>query len=95
MLSLSPQHVPQHHVASNLRSLVAIPMSELPHGAARAALFTLASAGHDVYAYRSLGSQSHIIWIAPAYPYENGRYTCAEYLEMYRRGEVRGDVAAQ
>lgn len=81
---------PQHalEIAENLSSLAAIPTKELPEGPARDALVALAVSGHEVYAYRPLGADYHNIWIRPAYPYLDGRMTCAEYLRRFNVGEL-------
>lgn len=77
-----------HEITENIARLSALPLTVLPAGPARAALFTLAEAGHDVDAYTPFGMpDTWNIWCKPAYPSMQGRYSPAEWQAAYA-GEV-------
>ncbi|HZC04069.1 MAG TPA: hypothetical protein VE338_00355 [Ktedonobacterales bacterium] len=81
-------------IAENVKSLRAIPTHELPDRDARAALIALAESGHEVYAYTPVGYTSHIIWIRPEWPDQDGRLSPVEWMTRYRASIVDGTLDA-
>lgn len=70
-------------IVEHVASLRAIPEHELPDADARAALIALAEAGHEVYAYTPVASAAHTIWLRPEFSWQDGRMTCAEWIDRY------------
>lgn len=87
--ALSPARAAE--AQENAASIRAIPLSELPDGPARDALIALAEAGHEVDAYRPLGSPTHVLWLRPQYPWQDGRLTPAEWIARYEDAHAASD----
>ncbi|MGZ6363682.1 MAG: hypothetical protein ACXWP0_18565, partial [Ktedonobacterales bacterium] len=64
-------------VVENIARIAALPLDVLPAGPARDALFALAEAGHDINVYQPVGCEHRrwTIWVRPAHPSIDGRYT--------------------
>jgi hypothetical protein len=71
-----------------VRSIEAIPRSELPDAEARAALIGLAASGVECHAYTPIGRTEYVIWIRPPWPWQEGRMSPAEFARRYHAGEL-------
>lgn len=60
---------------SNVRSIAAIPVEQLPWPAVRAALLQRARDGHDTYAYRPAHQPEYVIWDRQPEPWQESRFT--------------------
>jgi hypothetical protein len=82
-----------HHT---LREIAAIPHEALPYGSlAREALMTLAHAGCElaVYEHWYSGAPEWMIWLRPAWPWQDGRYTLDEWTRDY--AQLAGEALAR
>lgn len=63
----------------NARSILDVPLDQLPDGPARAFLLSEAMAGKDVNAYRPIGSTQWNVWYGPLAPRYDARSTAANW----------------